>query len=100
MPIRSLLRNYHSFGPQEIKVLAAAFEDAVRTLGLVDGDESARLMVAKRIIELAKQGELDPARLSEGVLKCSGAGAHSVNVHVQGFSVGRQNLGDCTLEDN
>ena len=71
MLIRFLLRNYHSFGPEEIKVLTAAFEDAVRTLGLVDGNESARLMVAKRIIELAKQGELDPAQLLKGVLKLS-----------------------------
>ena len=71
MPLRSLLRSNHSFGPEEIKVLTAAFEDAVRTLGLIDGDKSARLMVAKRIIELAKQGELDPAQLLEGVLKLS-----------------------------
>ena len=43
--------------------------EALRELGLVDRDDPATLMVAKRIIELAQQGERDAARLREGALK-------------------------------
>ena len=69
MPIFRLLKdNDHAFGPDEIAVIAAAFEDALRELRLVDRDDAATLMVAKRIFELAKRGERDPTRLREGAM--------------------------------
>jgi hypothetical protein len=37
-------------------------------LGLVDREDPATLMVAQRIIELAKQGERNPVRLREGAV--------------------------------
>ena len=54
-----------AFGPDAIAVLAAALEDALRQLRLVDRNDPAVTMVAKRIIELARQGERDPIRLRE-----------------------------------
>ena len=68
MPIKELLKQ-QSFGPDEIKVLTTAFEEALRELRLVDRTDPATLLVAKRIIELAQQGERDPIRLREGAVK-------------------------------
>jgi hypothetical protein len=68
MPIRPLLQQ-HSFTPEEISMLTSVFEDALRELRLVDRNDPAANLVANRIIELAKQGERDPVRLREGVVK-------------------------------
>ena len=70
MPIQQLLKGQkHSFGPDDIKVLSTAFEEALRELGLVDRTDPATQLVAIRIIELAQQGERDPMRLREGAVK-------------------------------
>jgi hypothetical protein len=67
MPINHLVKQRHSFGPDEV-VLATAFDAAVIELGLVRTDPAA-LLVAKRIIALAIGGERDPIRLREGAVK-------------------------------
>jgi hypothetical protein len=67
MPLQALLQNNH-FGPDEIKVLTTAFEEALSALHLTDREDPATLIVAKRIIELAKRGERDPTRLRDGAL--------------------------------
>ena len=54
-----------TFGPDTIAVLAVAFEDALHQLRLVNRNDPAVTLVAKRIIELAKQGERDPMRLRD-----------------------------------
>jgi hypothetical protein len=56
-------REHHSFAPKEIKVLTSAFEDVLWSLGIADRTNPAANMVAKRIIELARRGELDLVRL-------------------------------------
>jgi hypothetical protein len=63
MPILRLLEEHHGFGPNEIRVVSAAFEDTLRELRLVDRTDPLTEMVAKMIIELAQQGILDPAEL-------------------------------------
>ena len=68
MPITRLLQGT-AFGPDEIAVLVAAYEDALRALSLVNRTDPATEMVAKKIIELAKQGERDPVRLRERVIE-------------------------------
>ena len=68
MPINRLL-NRGAFGPDEIAVLSTAFEAALRELKLVDRTDPVAEWVAKRIIELASQGERDPDRLREGAVK-------------------------------
>ena len=57
VPIRRLLEN-HVFGPDEITVLTAAFEDTLRALRLADRADPATEIIAKTIIELAQQGEI------------------------------------------
>jgi hypothetical protein len=71
MPIRLIIDNDNkqAFGPDQINVLVTAFEDALKVLGLVDREDPATLMVAQRIIDLAKQGECDPVRLREGAVQ-------------------------------
>jgi hypothetical protein len=68
MPIRPLLRS-RAFSPEEIAVITTAFEDTLRALGLVDRKEPAVTVVAKRIFELARDGEHDPILLRDAVLK-------------------------------
>src|SRR6266478_8610257 len=63
MPLVRFLDN--SFGPEAITAMTAAFEDTLRTLGLVDHNGLATEIVAKKIIELAQQGECDPIRLRD-----------------------------------
>jgi hypothetical protein len=69
MPIGALLQGDHAFLPEEVANLTAAFEDTLGRLGLAHRDDPATLTVAKLIIELAKAGERDPARLRDGALK-------------------------------
>ena len=68
MPIYRLLQN-HAFGPDEIRVLTTAFEEALQSLRLVDRADPATEMVARKIIELAQQGERDPVRLRERAVR-------------------------------
>jgi hypothetical protein len=66
IPIRPPLESEQgAFGPDTIAVLAIAFEDTLRQLRLADRNDPAVTMVAKRIIELARQGERDPIRLRD-----------------------------------
>ena len=65
MTIHRLFEN-HAFGPDEITVLTSAFADALRRLHLAD---RADPVVARKIIELAQQGERDPLRLSERAIQ-------------------------------
>jgi hypothetical protein len=69
MPIRALLENDASFGPDDISVLVSAFESALRALGLVDREDPATLLVAATIFEAAKNGERDPNRLREAAVQ-------------------------------
>jgi hypothetical protein len=55
MPFRRLAEN-SAFGPDEIAVLVAAFEEALQELGLTDREDPATLMVAERIIKAANKG--------------------------------------------
>jgi hypothetical protein len=68
MSIADLLHS-RAFSPEDIIVISAAFEDTLRTLGLADRDDPATKIVAKKILELASQGERDPVQLRERVVQ-------------------------------
>jgi hypothetical protein len=72
VPIESILEGDHSFGPEDIASLVAAFEAALSRLRLVDRSDPAAVAVAKLIIDLAKNGERDPQKLCDGTLKILG----------------------------
>ena len=63
MPVHVPLAQHHAFTPEDVKVLIGAFEDTLRALKLADRKDPLTTMVAKSIIELAKQGERDPTHL-------------------------------------
>ena len=72
MPIGAILKNDHSFGPDDIANLTAAFVAALAGLGLTDRKDPLATAAAKAIIQLAKDGERDPARLRDGALRILG----------------------------
>jgi hypothetical protein len=76
-PIRSLLRLVNAeeqeegrvFGREEIAAITAAFKQLLLDFKLVDRDDAVVTMLAKLVIELARNGERDPERLRAAVLK-------------------------------
>jgi hypothetical protein len=72
VPIGTILKNDHSFGPEDIASLTTAFEAALTSIGLTDRKDPLTTAVAKAIIELAKDGERDPERLRDGALRILG----------------------------
>jgi hypothetical protein len=71
VPIRPLLehKHNHAFDPEDVKVLVGVFEDTLRALNLTNRQDPLAISVAKLIIEFAKDGERDPIRLRDLVLK-------------------------------
>ena len=68
MPLDEFLRQDAFFGPDDLEVMSAAFDEALRRLGLKDRTDKVTELVARDIIALAKLGERDPEMLCEGVL--------------------------------
>ena len=67
MAIHRLLEN-EAFDPKAFKIIAAAFDDALRELGSADRNDP---WVARRIITFAQYGERDPIKLRDLALKLS-----------------------------
>jgi hypothetical protein len=67
-----LAEHLGAFDPDELRILAAAFDKAWETVlasGVVyDKTELVRAILAKHIIAAAKDGEYDQARLRDGAL--------------------------------
>ena len=57
------------FGPQEVKAMSTALEDVSNILNLADQAKSERERLAKKIIALARQGEVSAALLRDRVLR-------------------------------
>src|SRR5262249_30005791 len=72
VPIRAILENDHAFGPEDVANLTAAFEAALTRLGLIDRGDPLTTVVAKAIIQLAKEGERDPKKLCDGAVSILG----------------------------
>jgi hypothetical protein len=69
MPIQPLLdAEGAAFDPDDIKAITAAYEIALKRLDLVDRKAATAVLVAKATIQIAKDGERDPKRLSERVV--------------------------------
>jgi hypothetical protein len=65
MTIHRVLRD-HAFDPEMVAVMASAFEAALRKLELTNRADPVTEIVARKIIELAQQGERDPGLLVRG----------------------------------
>lgn len=68
MPIRPLLPDDLALEPEE-PILSGAFEDTLRALRLAKRSDPAVLTVARHMIEIARAGERDRARLRERTLR-------------------------------
>jgi hypothetical protein len=56
-------------GPEEISRLANAYEQAVRTIGIVDRGAPLAELLARKIIEVAQTGIREPADISAQAIK-------------------------------
>jgi hypothetical protein len=68
MPIRALLSDDQSFTPEEVRVLIEVFEQSLKALRLIDRVDPATMLVAEKVLEVARGGERDPQRLQTRVL--------------------------------
>jgi hypothetical protein len=68
VPITSFLNGVR-FDRQTTRVMGVAFEMTRVALGIAERRDDVNEIVAKRIIELAKQGERNPDLLCERALK-------------------------------
>jgi hypothetical protein len=76
VPIRPLLEaESGAFGPEDVTALVSAFEASLKALQLVDRSDPAVLMVAERVIALAKKGSRDPIMLCDQVVRSFRNGA-------------------------
>jgi hypothetical protein len=68
MPLTRFLQDT-SFGPEEIAVLVAVYEAALRELDLTGHADPGTETLAKAIIRYWRQGERDPQRLYERAIE-------------------------------
>jgi hypothetical protein len=66
MPITTLKT---AFSPEDTAAMTAAFEESLRRLKVADREAPMAALVAKKILGLAKRGERNPIRLTEGVMR-------------------------------
>lgn len=57
-----------AFGPEDTAAMTAAFDEVLKRLNVADREAPMATSVAKRIVRLAKRGERNPTRLTEGVI--------------------------------
>jgi hypothetical protein len=73
MPIRAVLQEETKtgvvFDPDDVRAIVEAYETALQTLKVHDRGSAMGFLVARTIIRLAKEGERDPNRLSENVIR-------------------------------
>jgi hypothetical protein len=72
--------NYHAFMPEEVKALGEAFDDTIEALRFGKYDDWLARFLARQIIEFAKDGERDPARLCLATLASFGV---TLGTHVR-----------------
>jgi hypothetical protein len=68
MAIYRLLQNSPP-GPEDISLLAIAYEEALDALDLTDRDDPITQLIAKKIIEIAQTGVRDPTQMVKLAMK-------------------------------
>jgi hypothetical protein len=71
MAIYRLIAN-GSFGPDEIEVMTAAYEDALIDLRLANRDDPITELIAKAIVNVTATGERDPILVKERAINALG----------------------------
>ena len=67
MPI-TLLEIKTAFGPEDTAAMTAAFEEALKRLNVADRGAPMATSIAKKIVRLAKRGERNSTRLTDGAI--------------------------------
>jgi hypothetical protein len=62
------------FEPEMIERMTAAYEHALKELGLADRNDPITDLVARKVIEIAEMGESDPDRLWRRALEALATG--------------------------
>jgi hypothetical protein len=68
MGIQHHIEDHSAFDPDQINLMAKAFEDVCNTLSVFAGDDAGRRVIAMRIIDLARNGVIDAAALRDRVI--------------------------------
>jgi hypothetical protein len=73
VPLQTLVRLVKEedggvFGPEDIAVMATAFDRLLADYKLVDRNDPIVTMLAKLVIEIVRNGERDPERIRQEVL--------------------------------
>lgn len=68
MAIHRLLDGF-AFGPEEIRTIVKAYDDALSALGLTNRDDPATRLVAMEVIEIARTGERDPKKIRKRAIE-------------------------------
>jgi hypothetical protein len=68
MPINRLLAGYQ-LEPEEVEILTAAFNRALRSLGDVDRNDPLTELIARKIIEIGATGVRDPLEICKIAIK-------------------------------
>ena len=68
MPIKRLLAGYQ-LEPEEVEILTAAFNRALRSLGDVDRNDPLTELIARKIIEIGATGVRDPLEICKIAIK-------------------------------
>lgn len=71
--LRPYIPDSAAFEPDAIDAMSKAFENACAALHVYAGDEQGRLVIATRIIDLARSGVVDTAALSKRIVEESRA---------------------------
>ena len=71
MPIRRLLAG-SGLGADEVEILTRAFDQALRSLSLVDRNDPLTELVAKKIIEIGASTIRDPVEIANVAIKKMG----------------------------
>jgi len=61
-----------TFGPDEIKAMAATYEGALIDLHLIDRNDPLTELIAKAIVNVTATGERDPEKIKERALNALG----------------------------
>ena len=68
MPIKRLLAGYQ-LEPEELEILTAAFNRALRSLGVVDRNDPLTELIAREIIEIGATSVRDPVEICKIAFK-------------------------------
>jgi hypothetical protein len=68
IPIKRLLAGYQ-LKPEEVEILTAALNRALRSLGVVDRNDPLTELIAREIIEIGATGVRDPVEICKIAIK-------------------------------